>query len=221
MPWVVADLDTVFSDLDSDSLTFNVSGENITASTEGSQLVLHSLQDFYGEAAVVVEASDEQPLVTSDTFLVDILPVNDAPSSFDLLLPPDQAILINAKDSVFFKWDNAVDPEGHSLNYQFWLSDSLGNHLIDSLVDKTELELYLALEPSSSYQWSVLCIDDTFAIASRDSFSLHAAGSAPLVINPIGDLTFYHQVEPVLVADLDSVFLDIDSPRITVYSQQS
>ena len=77
LPWeqfqsyIVADLDTVFSDLNSDKLSYTVNTDgNTIASLDGSILSLYSVQRFSGISEVIVCAADEDSNFTKFSFNV-------------------------------------------------------------------------------------------------------------------------------------------------------
>ena len=80
-PWEIADLDTVFTDVEGDTLDIEVSGdESLTIELSDENVLTLRVEDnFYGaDLRVTVSASDAE-YTTNDDFLVTILNVNDPP----------------------------------------------------------------------------------------------------------------------------------------------
>lgn len=80
---IVADLNTVFNDIDGDNLNYSVTFTNRvtskTSSLGSDSLILQSTMNEYGVDGKVVVTANDGFFSVSDTFLVNITPVNDAP----------------------------------------------------------------------------------------------------------------------------------------------
>ena len=71
--YTVADLDTVFNDIDSPDLSYSaITDGNTTVSIAGTNLNLSSVQDILGTSQVIVTATDELESTAHDTFMVSI-----------------------------------------------------------------------------------------------------------------------------------------------------
>ncbi|MDP8238733.1 MAG: choice-of-anchor D domain-containing protein, partial [Candidatus Hatepunaea meridiana] len=79
-PWIVADLDTVFDDVDGDDLEFTVLTDDLTADIDDNNvLTLDASENYNGDdIPVVVRANDGQETI-EDNFLVTINAANDPP----------------------------------------------------------------------------------------------------------------------------------------------
>lgn len=93
-----ANLDTVFFDQETDSLSFDLfeHEENILiAEIEGNLLRLVPVENRFGSTKVIVTATDENQLIVYDTLSVVVKPVNDVPYISDL---PDTVTIIAGED---------------------------------------------------------------------------------------------------------------------------
>lgn len=91
----------------------------------GDESVLDSLQ--FG-------VFDKSLFINHPPFYFNINPVNDAPGIFNLFQPSDNTIvnILNSNfgtDSLVFKWNKALDPEGDKVTYRAAISDSSGKIL--------------------------------------------------------------------------------------------
>ncbi|SVC54474.1 uncharacterized protein METZ01_LOCUS307328, partial [marine metagenome] len=67
------------SDVDGDDLTFSASADNASTSVDGSTLTVTPEADFNGELEVTVFADDGNGGLGSNSFVLTVTPVNDAP----------------------------------------------------------------------------------------------------------------------------------------------
>ena len=119
---VIADLNTVFQDMDQE-LAYSAGTGNeqlLTITLDGTSAILHCQENAFGSTFIVFTAyNPEQREEVSDTAEVTILPVNDAPESFTLTLLDTVFIdLDNVEtDTLALVWDTAADVEEDLLNY--------------------------------------------------------------------------------------------------------
>ena len=130
------------------STTENWSGDatvTITADDHvGDERIEHRghprpISDFYTVAGFNGLSQVQLPKVENDiprrdyttdhSFLVTVLPVNDAPSRFSLLLPPDGFYVDRQNYDVTFVWDESQDVDGDTVGYY------MNFHIIDEDVD--------------------------------------------------------------------------------------
>jgi len=111
---VVADLDTVFSDIDGDTLSFSASssGHVVPSIDENNVLSISSTEDFNGKDTVIVTANDNVNRATvSDTFVVVVSAVNDAPvlaKLHDISFPEDGTFSVYI-DTIVTDVDDPID----------------------------------------------------------------------------------------------------------------
>jgi len=116
----VADLDTVFSDAEGDSIWFAVFGAEALnlALNEENLLWFEPALNFNGDSLTVQVRAYAGSDSTSEEFLVTVTPVNDPPGQFNLISPdlrePDW---FYRDDTIHFEWTAAVDPDNEPVNY--------------------------------------------------------------------------------------------------------
>jgi len=132
---MIADLDTVFSDVDGDSLWYAVIGaeELHLALNEDNLLWFEPALNFNGDSlAVEVRAYSGNDSTTAE-FLVSVTPVNDVPGHFNLLSPNRHELdWFNEWDTIRFEWEASVDPDHETVRYLLRLDFHYGPH-IDSV----------------------------------------------------------------------------------------
>ncbi len=172
--YIVADLDTVFDDMDSEILNYSVETDgNTFAKISGTLLNLSSVSDFYGTSEVILTATDEQPYSVNDTFLVNIKGINDSPAKFGLILPPDNDTLSNIDDQVDFSWHSSEDVDGDKLTYIWWISGGSLNMNSNPLQDTVfTFNSQGNFEYKTIYEWSAFVTDGFDTVASLDTFQL-------------------------------------------------
>lgn len=118
----VADLDTVFVADRQDSLVFTMeSDSSLGWSIDPDHLLtLNPARDFIGDSLLILITATDGLDSLSDTFYVDITPVNDPPREFHLISPATDS-LISYRDTLSFTWEPAADPDGAPVRYSFRL----------------------------------------------------------------------------------------------------
>ena len=169
---VVSDLNTVFSDIDSD-LTFSANGStDLTATVSGNALSVTPAADFFGTVEVIVTADDGIASV-SDSFQVTVDNINDDPSDFALLLPADNSTLGSLFDPVTFSWNAASDADGDALIYHLAISgptDSTISSINDTTFTFTATDFW---EGGSVYTWTVSADDGTVSVTGSSTFTIN------------------------------------------------
>jgi len=116
----VADLDTVFSDAEVDSIWYVVFGPEALnlALNEENLLWFEPALNFNGDSLIVQVRAYAGSDSTSEEFFVTVTPVNDPPRQFNLISPdlrePDW---FYRDDTIHFEWSASVDPDSESVNY--------------------------------------------------------------------------------------------------------
>jgi len=214
----VAHLDSVFDDTDislGDSLTYQVliEGNALTGAIINRELYIYSVSDSNGVVPVVVTATDMGLASVSDTFTVQIVPVNDAPSDFGLLEPQDQVVLTST-DTINFLWNNSIDVDNDPLEYELRIFESSWDTTFSNIAD-TSFEFFGGniIQSNISYQWTVSVFDGLVTVASPDTFSfISSENQAPFVLNHINDMVLDEDFGGFIAVDLDTVFSDNDIP---------
>ncbi|MFZ5940837.1 MAG: hypothetical protein ACOYXB_09700, partial [Bacteroidota bacterium] len=195
------DISSVFSDPDSDPLSFSASSSDegvVTVSISGTTLTITEVS--HGTSTITVTA-DDGSLNVSDDFVVD---VNGAPSVIsplsDLSLNEGYGTSTVELAGVF------SDPESDPLSYS--ASSSNEGILTVSISGTT-----LTITEVSYGTASVTITASDGALSADDIFSVFVNG-APTVTSPLGDLTFNVGFTTTTV-ELAGVFSDPDSDPMT------
>ena len=119
-PATVLDLTDTFDDGDlarGDSLTLSLAGNTnpglVTASLNGTTLVLSYAPDANGTATITVRATDEAGDFVQDNFVVTVTPVNDVPTGVAEAYEMDEGTTLNVPPVGVLL--NDADPDGDSL----------------------------------------------------------------------------------------------------------
>lgn len=189
----IGDLNNYFSDVDDPMLTFShVNGNpNLLSITAVNDTITFSLTpDSSGSAEVIFTAADSAGLSVSDTMVVNVVPVNDAPIAGDLTVTLDedetQSFTLSGSDVeldslTFAVLDSAlhgsVTGTAPSLTYtpdmDFHGSDSLSYTVSDGMDSDTAnvwFEISAIDDPASMI--SLLSPANAFAIAINDTNAL-------------------------------------------------
>ncbi len=113
------DLDQIFTDLDGDSLIFNieVTDDILSSTLIGNRLELSTVQDSSGSSTIIISAFDGSFNV-ADTFIVNINPVNDPP-----ILSSISPISFYEDDSIRIDLDTLVYDVDNDDSEISWLID--------------------------------------------------------------------------------------------------
>jgi hypothetical protein len=223
----IADLDDVFSDIDEDELTFSAtSGGNVVPSIDGENVLsLTSTQNYNGMDTVLVTANDNVSRASvTDTFLVEVTIVNDAPVVSGL---PD--VNVAEDGTATLSLDDYVSDVDDVLSDLIWSSTVLSAQVLEVGVG----DLQVSIDPTSHVATFSLSADtvglfevefvatDTSGASGKDTLevSVDAENDAPVIstlpeiIFPEDDslsyavAAFYDYVEDVETADSDLIYL--------------
>ena len=209
----VIDLSKVFSDPDGDPLTYSAKSTNTavaTATLTGSELTVTAKGK--GGATVTVTATDPGNLTAQDEFKVDV--PNRAPVVVnrinDLTLHVGRGTTQQQIDlSKVFR-----DPDGDVLNYEAVSSDTdvatatvSGNTLTVTTKGKGEATV-------------TVTATDPGRLTAQDEFEVEVPNRAPVVDDPIDDLTLHVGDSPKKI-DLSDVFSDPDGDPLTYKAKSS
>ncbi|MCB9066419.1 MAG: tandem-95 repeat protein [Calditrichae bacterium] len=222
---VESDLNNVFSDGDIGTIfTFTAVSENpdIQVSVNGNELSVTSTADFVGSGNVIVTADDDADTV-SDTFLVTIDPVNDAPVAAnvpDVNFNEDASTTLNLKpygsdiDNLVgeLSWTATViaaqaPPSKRGSSYQITPADLTVNVTGDTLAN------FSATADSGGVFTVVFTVSDPGALSSNDTVTVtvNQTADAPYVASAIADLVYNEDDVPATAsANLNNNFADPD-----------
>ena len=130
---LLVDLDTVFIDIDQELIYSHVIGDEslVFASVTDNVVTLQFLPDANGSTEIVFTASNPTTRATvSDTMMVTVNAVNDAPTDFALNTPADATTVTITSttlgDTLWFTWSDLIDVDGDELEITLEGSDDLG-----------------------------------------------------------------------------------------------
>lgn len=236
---VNGDLKLNFRDVDLDVLSFSVTSSSgpVDAFISGDSLFVTTIEDLYGTDTLVVTAYDGQYQV-SDTLLVNIYPLNDAPVLYGL---PD--ISFDEDDSTSLGLNPFVyDVDNDTTQITFTANvisasnpallsgikrykDEKGNSVIEvgtgdliiTIDDSTNTASFKA-SPDSNGVFTVefIAADDSLA-SDRDTIlvNVNMINDPPYVYLPVADTTFLEDVGNLsVVSDLKQHFKDVDFDQL-------
>jgi hypothetical protein len=193
MAWEI-NLDDVFFDIDGE-LEYSVSFTDATvigAQIDMNMLSLYSLEDGYGETHMIVTASNPMRAFVSDTVLVVVLPVNDAPM---FLAPVDPIVLDEDTSYEMMSFQEMMDVGT--------LTD------VDNLLDELDFDIH-ANGPNLHVEWDgdpssnpVLVPDENYngmgtLILCVNDGEYEVCAEKTVTITPLNDA-------PLFVSDLEAV----------------
>jgi len=103
-------------------------------------------------------------------------PVNQAPGSFDLIAVGNDEIMVDLSPT--FSWNQAVDPDGDMVTYDFYLgnkSEPLQPLALDHAITSIDQELSF----SNEYEWKVVAKDSLGASSESETFSFSTRNLNP------------------------------------------
>ncbi len=140
----VIDLSNLFTDVEDSALTLSVVNTNaslVTATIDGTNLVLSLLADQNGSALISITATDSGTLQVSDSLDITVYAVNDAPTVTDQILAIDE----NSQSGSYVGTIAAQDVEVGPLTYLITDGDGQTAFSIDSdtgainVIDRSQL----------------------------------------------------------------------------------
>lgn len=176
--------DSLFFDSDSDieDLQFKsnayLSGSSdlgsisLSVSSENQYLLIKPSENEYGDYDIEIEIVNSLSDSTFNlNFTLEVLPINDPPSFFNLINPIDSRLV--AGETVF-EWEQSNDPEGDQINYNFIISIE-GSESMHTL-SETSLEYSLGSELiGKTGFWQVIAVDgqdETFPLNNYGVFEV-------------------------------------------------
>ncbi len=236
--YVIANLDTIFSDVDTPNLIFATEADaKISASLVGSELHLSAVPDSFGTANVIVSATDDNPATVSDTIVLTINSLNDAPVLADL---PDISFTEDGSTQLWMnQYVTDVDHDTTEISFTANVTNAApysasvriirglsGNiimnvgegDLVISIDTGTNVATFAATTDSSGEFTVVFTATDDSSAADTDTMMVTVSphNDAPVVVLPIADKSILEDSQNnLLVADLNPIFQDIDSPALS------
>ena len=190
-------LDLFFTDVDGDDISFDVvstNDEDATISIEdGNLLIVPELNQYSAPFSVSIIATDGE-LEASQSFFVEILPVNDAPNAYSASEAVDEdnsvAIILNADDLEF-------DP----LTYLIYQDPANG---------EIEIENNIATyTPTQDFNGI-----DSFGFRANDGEYNSELATIDIVINPVNDAPILDEVDTQYINEDSSFEFNISATDI-------
>lgn len=164
-------IDIIFNDHDyGETLTYSFSGnDNITIVVGGGIAYIIPNADFYGFRTVTATATDTQGANVSDTFNINVLNVQDVPTTPFINAPLNGSVISSATGTVNFQWTASYDPDPEPLSYRLFLGTDTPQ--LYQVTANTQLTA-TGLAPGS-YNWYLLVYDGVTTVqTSTYSFQL-------------------------------------------------
>ena len=125
--------------------------------------------DWSGTDSVKVTVTDPYGLKASGQFIINVLPVNDDPGPFNLVVPPYDTVLNGTVGPMAFTWERSknVDP-GDRITYSFYFSPSpsLSGPGTIVIVGRVDTSLVSTMWVNGTYYWGVWA-EDSFHKKTR------------------------------------------------------
>ncbi|WP_207398094.1 choice-of-anchor D domain-containing protein [Bremerella alba] len=206
----VVELGNVFDDANliyGDVLTYSVvSSDTDLASITivGSELRIAPNPDQNGTATVTVTATDSEGLQVSDSFLLNVTPVNDSPERSGLV--PDLFATMN-DDPVVVDLSEFLTDVDDSLTYSATTPDG---DLVATSVTGSELTVTLLADQFGTAEITVTGTDSQ-GLTTEDTFRvvITRTNAVPTVVSPIANMNVDEDFSTISV-DLSTVFGDSD-----------
>ena len=170
----VADLETVFVERDMDDrLDYTVSSlkDLLLPTITNNVLSFMSKSNQNGMDSIIVTATDTSFASISDTFVVTIQAVNDAPSKVELIGPEHQTVFLKV-DTIEFTWTESVDIENDPITYQLMITGSDWDTTLTNILDTMVLFINKGvLDKLTTYDWTITAVDEQSANAISETYS--------------------------------------------------
>ncbi len=217
----VQDLNTVFTDPDATVMTFSATSgnPNVLASTDGDSLTIATAPNFFGSSEIVVTALDASGESATDTFTVDITPVNDPPELTNL---PDFLTVLE-DDTLRVDLDTLATDVDDLPENLLWIGafiDTAAANHIDVALDFETNVVTITPEPNfvtQNQQFTIL-VCDTSSACDTDTvtFSIIPVNDAPVLFG-LPDTVAFHPDSASGDTVWNSVSDDLTPDSLLVY----
>jgi hypothetical protein len=193
-PETILDLAAVFDDVDlGDTLTLSIVGNTnpgvVTTNLVDDELTLSYAPDGEGPASITVRGTDSAGASASDTFIVTVNPINDAPRVAN---PIDDVIALENDPDTMLNLTTAFEDVDIGDSLTLSVSGNTNTGLVTT--DLVGMQLTLSYLPDQSGTAEItiratesagpgLWVEDTFSV------TVNSSNFAPTVANPISDMT--------------------------------
>ncbi|MCH8069293.1 MAG: T9SS type A sorting domain-containing protein [Candidatus Marinimicrobia bacterium] len=159
------------------------SAGNDVETSDSTALVVYPTENFNGDIRITVTATDDSSASVSDTLILTVASVNDAPDAFALLVPDDSLLVEitpeNLDQILTFSWVVSNDMDGDTVTYQFVGTDDLsflsgeGIELNESQWSYADLAAAIDTIDVAEGTWTVLASDGILSTeATNGPFTL-------------------------------------------------
>ena len=206
-----------FADVDGDTLTYSVLMADGSALPEWLQFEEGRLfgtpeQDFNGTLSLRITATDGE-YIASDTFVLDILPVNDAPVLANWFAGTQHADEDAAID-IALPADAFTDVDGDALTLTAALAN--GEALPEWLAfDGTRFTGTPPQDFNGSFAIHVEATDGEYTASADFTLAIDPVNDAPVVLAPLGDVASAEDTAIDIAVPLDT-FGDVDGDALTL-----
>jgi hypothetical protein len=198
-----------FTDADSPTLTYAASSGNpgVVATISGNNIVLTSTANWNGIADITVTASDGT-LSASDTFILTVTSVNDAPI---VAVPfPDLALAEDFGTNTIALAGYFTDVDSPTLTN----SVSSGNPGVTAAISGNNIVLTSTANWNGTADITVTASDGALSVNDTFIITVTPVNDAPVVAVPFPDITLTEDFGTNTIA-LAGHFTDVDSPNLT------
>ncbi len=212
-------LAAIFDDADGDELAYTVENDRldlVSATVDGTNLVLDYGENQHGAATIRVTATDPSGLAVSDDFVVTVSPVNDAPAVAAPIA--DAAVDEDAPATSLDLSTTFADLDGDHLTYA--VAANSNPDLVSAALDGASLILSFAANGSGQATITISATDPA-GLSAADEFviTVNRVNDAPAAGAPIADITVDEDAGPTAI-ELTGAFTDADGDPL-VYAAAS
>ena len=170
-------------------ITYNAISDTsaIVVYINGDNIFIGLQQHWNGVGNITVIANDEDQLSDTITFGVEVLPVNDSPSNFELLYPTPIdtiEISINTDETIPFEWGESLDVDSE-VSYNLTLTFDHNGNSYTSEYDNI-LDTNYAI---SAYEYAILMTNLNLAIVNIN-YIVEATDGEFTVVSDSGKFVF-------------------------------
>ena len=184
----------VINDVDSDLFSLNIlPGENYTSENE----TLTPGENFYGVLVVPINVSDGDTVSAPYTLNIEVVAVNDAPVSFDLLTPENGTEVIITPDdiandaSIAVSWSASEDADSDEVTYGLVLQLFELDTVLANTTDTTQAVPYSLISDllnsfgtsQADFSWTVFATDGMDTTDADNQFTVSVNANAVLGID--------------------------------------